>query len=115
MSEAERAAGVALIERHGDGPALAVDADGEPVAAAVHQADGAGELVGLLLAEPDLGRVGAVDVVGVVAGVRLQRAHVRLHLLTRSFLLGVLGRTADGDERERRQRESATTSRRRAR
>ena len=34
-SEAERAAGVAPVEHHRRAPPLAVDADGEPVAAAV--------------------------------------------------------------------------------
>ena len=76
--------------------------------------DGADELVGLLVAEPDAGAVRAVDVLGVVAGRGAERAHVRLHLLARGLLLRVLA-AADGEERERRQRGGATPSRQPAR
>ena len=114
-SETEYAAGVALVERDGHMLPLPVDVHDEPVAAALEATHGARELVRLLVAEPDATSVRTVNVLGVVARVGAERAHVRLHLLARSLLLRVLYDTAGCDEREGRQKEGATTSRQRAR
>ena len=94
---------------------LPIDAHDEPVAAALDHANGARELVGLFFLEPDAVSFRAVNVLVVVARGHGERAHVCLHLLARSFLLWIFRATADGEERERRQRGGATTSRQRAR
>ena len=101
-SEAERATGITLGEPHRRAATLAVDVHREPVAAAIGPADGTDERICLRFAEPDPGRVRAVDIVGVVARARPERAHMRLHFFPRGLLLRVLRGAAGCDEHERR-------------